>query len=367
MKPTAVVLTSGIFHSAFAKTAHGLIRSSDKYQIVGIIDESIAGSDAGEALDGKFRNIPAYEKLEDAFKVNPKIDYAIIGVANPGGKIPDNLKQQLFDLLDKGVSIINGLHSFLSDMPEYVEKAQASGAKLLDIRKAKPRSDLKFWSGSIFEVKCPIVAILGTDCAVGKRTTTKILLEHLKAKGVKAEMIHTGQTGTLQNDGYGFIFDSTLNDFVSGELEHAIVQCYRDRNPDIILLEGQAALLNPSGPCGSEYLISANAKKVILQHVPGRTYYKGWDHLNLRIPSISKTMKLIECYDGEVIGITLSSSTGNSTPPLSKEQMDKYKSEFRNTYQLPVLDPVYDNLEPLADQVIALINPKNDFTKIEAQ
>ena len=35
-------------------------------------------------------------------------------------------------------------------------------------------------------------------------------------------MIYTGQTGWLQGGEYGFIFDSTLNDFVSGELENAI-------------------------------------------------------------------------------------------------------------------------------------------------
>ena len=58
-------------------------------------------------------------------------------------------------------------------------------------------------------------------------------------------MIYTGQTGWLQGGKYGFIFDSTLNDFVSGELEHAILTCYEETNPDVILIEGQSALRNP--------------------------------------------------------------------------------------------------------------------------
>ena len=76
---------------------------------------------------------------------------------------------------------------------------------------------------------------------------------------------------------YGFIFDSTPNDFVSGELENVVFRCDRDCSPDLILLEGQSSLRNPSGPCGAEFLCSAMAKGVILQHMPGRNksiYYQ---------------------------------------------------------------------------------------------
>ena len=39
------------------------------------------------------------------------------------------------------------------------------------------------------------------------------------ALGRRTEVIYTGQTGWLQGFRHGFIFDATLNDFVSGELE----------------------------------------------------------------------------------------------------------------------------------------------------
>ena len=55
-----------------------------------------------------------------------------------------------------------------------------------------------------------------------------------------------------------------------GELEHAIVSCWEEAHPDLILLEGQSSLRNPSGPCGSEFLLSGGARGVILQHAPGR-------------------------------------------------------------------------------------------------
>lgn len=52
-KPKAIVLTAGMLHESDAKTAHGLIRGSERFDIVGIIDAVHAGKDAGEVLDGK--------------------------------------------------------------------------------------------------------------------------------------------------------------------------------------------------------------------------------------------------------------------------------------------------------------------------
>jgi hypothetical protein len=51
-------------------------------------------------------------------------------------------------------------------------------------------------------------------------------------------MIYTGQTGWMQGSKYGFIFDTTLNDFISGEIEHAIVSCWKDTYPMSSLSKG---------------------------------------------------------------------------------------------------------------------------------
>ena len=46
---------------------------------------------------------------------------------------------------------------------------------------------------------------MGTDCAVGKRTTTRWLMEACNQAGIKTEMIFTGQTGWMQSrHDYGF-------------------------------------------------------------------------------------------------------------------------------------------------------------------
>ena len=102
-------------------------------------------------------------------------------------------------------------------------RREYSHHEIIDIRKPKPFEDLHFFSGEIYAVTTPRVAVLGTDCAVGKRTTCRMTLEMCRADGIATEMIYTGQTGWLQGYPYGFILDATPNDFVSGEIEHAVV------------------------------------------------------------------------------------------------------------------------------------------------
>ena len=93
-------------------------------------------------------------------------------------------------------------------------------------------------------------------------------------RGSNAEMIYTGQTGWMQGAPYGFVLDAVANDFVSGELEHAIVCCDRELNPDVILIEGQSSLRNPSGPIAvSEFICSGGASGVVLQHAIGREFF----------------------------------------------------------------------------------------------
>jgi uncharacterized NAD-dependent epimerase/dehydratase family protein len=63
MKDTALILTNGRFATSDAKTAHGLIRGTDRFSIVSVIDPVSYGKDAGEIVDGRFRNIPVFESI----------------------------------------------------------------------------------------------------------------------------------------------------------------------------------------------------------------------------------------------------------------------------------------------------------------
>lgn len=345
----AIVLTDGLLMTSDAKTAHGLIRGTERFNIIGIVDgPATAGKDAGDLLDGKSRGIPVFESMEAAMKQVQKVDFIIIGVATVGGVLPKNMLALIYEAVAKGISVVNGLHEYLNDKADLVDLAAGSGAQLIDVRKPKSRAELHFWDGSIFNVTAPIIAVIGMDCAMGKRTTAQMLKQACAQEGIKAEMIYTGQTGWLQGGKYGFIFDSTLNDFVSGELEHAIVSCWKALNPDILFLEGQSSLRNPSGPCGLELLISGNAKHVVLIFAPKRKYFDNEKHWGA-IPTVESEIELIEKLGSKVIAVAI------NTENCTSEEAFLYQKEYAANLGLPVLLPIQEGVTPIIPVIKALI------------
>jgi uncharacterized NAD-dependent epimerase/dehydratase family protein len=346
----ALVLTNGLYTTSDAKTAHGLVRGSERFLIVGVIDnESTANKDAGEILDGVHRNIPVFANLATAVAAVPDADTLIVGVATVGGKLPAEMLAIIQSAITNRLSIVNGLHDYLTDHADLVELAQQNNITLTDIRKPKKIEDLQFFTGEIFNIKTPIVAVIGMDCAMGKRTTARLLREACARENMKAEMIYTGQTGWLQGNQYGFVFDSTLNDFVSGELEHAILSCKNEVNPDIIFLEGQSALRNPSGPCGLELLISGNAKHVVLLFAPKRIYYDNEEHWG-KIPSVESEIAIIEQFGAKVIALAM------NTEGCSNEEAYSMQASMESTLNIPVLLPLQSGVSKLIPVLKKLIS-----------
>lgn len=346
------IFSDGELHTNNAKTAHGLIRWSNRFKVKAVIDAYSAGKDAGEVTDGINRSIPVYADLKEALEREGRPDFCLIGVATVGGVLSDSLFRLVKKTLTSGISVINGLHQHLSDIPELKTIAQESRAEIYDIRKPYPFEDLHFWTEEIFQVKCPIVGVLGTDCSVGKRTAAIFLKQALEKVGTRAELVYTGQTGWMQGIKHGFIFDSTPNDFVSGELVHAIIETYKQENPDIIILEGQSALRNPSGPCGAEYLVSGNAKKIILVHQPGRQYFdneKKWG----KLPTIESEIQLISLYGAQVVTLLL------NCKGLTAEDSLRYRESYTKELEgldIPVIRTLEDGLDGHIKEILKKIN-----------
>ena len=342
---TAIVLSNGMLENNHAKTAHGLIRGSDRYRITAVVDHKHAGSDAGEVLDGVRRNIPVFASVEEAVaKLPAKPGYCIIGVATSGGVLPPAMLTSVEAAILSGIHIVNGLHEQLAGKPALVKLAHEYGVELIDIRKPRTREELHFWTGAIYKVPAQIVAVLGMDCATGKRTTARILTEACRTEGLKAEMIYTGQTGWMQGSRYGFIFDSTLNDFISGEIEHAITSCYEETGAEFIFIEGQSSLRNPAGPCGSEFLISGNAKKTVLVVNPKQLYFDD-DPAWGKLPTVESEIKLIESYGSAVIAISL------NTHNCSEAEAKAFQEQYRRDFNIPVLMPVLESVSPFISQL----------------
>ncbi len=342
MRETAIVLTDGLYSTSSAKTAHGLIRGPSRFEILGLVDEPTAGRDAGEALDGIRRQIPTFASVDAArAAVGRPVQWCIVGVATSGGVLPDGLRATLLRSLEQGLGVVNGLHEILSEDGQFQEAANRGGARIIDVRRPKRRAELHFWTGAIAEVRAPRIAVLGTDCALGKRTTCQAIATALRSRGLRAEMIYTGQTGWLQGSAFGFVLDATPNDFVSGELEHAIVSCDREARPDVILLEGQSALRNPSGPCGAELMLSGGARAVILQHAPARRFFDDQEHLGNEIPPVASEVALIAMYGREVLGITLNHEH------LPEAERAAARARIADETRLPVAYPLSGGVDAL--------------------
>ena len=307
MKKNIVIATDNLFLTDNAKTAHGLIRGTERFNVLAVIDEKNKNADAGNLLDGSFRNIPLMASLSEAIKKFDHIDYLVIGVATAGGVLSNTLLAIVMDGIKKGLSIVNGLHDQLQERENIALLAKEHQVELIDIRKPKSIKEMHFWTGDIFKVDVPIIAFLAMDCAMGKRTTARFVMEECLKRNIRAEMIYTGQTGWMQGNKYGFILDSTLNDFVAGELENAIITCWKETQPDLILLEGQSSLRNPSGPCGLEFLISGNAKQVVLVHAPNRKHFDD-DSAWGEIPSVASEIEIIEKFGSTVIALVLNTT-----------------------------------------------------------
>ncbi|MCI5080755.1 MAG: DUF1611 domain-containing protein [Saprospiraceae bacterium] len=336
----AIIITDGYLDTHYAKTAHGLIRGTDRFNILAVIDSKYAGQDAGEVLDGNTVDIPIFASLSTYLaqlsegQITP--EYLIVGLAFPGGQLPPPFREKVLEGIEAGLSIVCGLHQFLSDDPEFSAVAEKHNVALIDVRKPKDRTKLRFWTGKIYEVQTPIIAVLGMDCAIGKRTTCRMIMEAFQEKGTKAEMIYTGQTGWMQGYKHGLIFDSIVNDFIGGEIERAITDCYEQDNPDLILVEGQSGLRNPSGPCGSEFILCGNAKAVIVMHAPGRTFYE-----DTKVPllDLASELELYKLFGAEVLAI------GLHDEGLNEQQWKEAQQKIEAQTGLPCVHPVEDGID----------------------
>ena len=302
---TAIVYCEGNFGAIDGKTANGLVRHSERYEILSVIDSEKAGLDAGTVLDGKSNAIPICRTLAESLEKAVVVpDYFIFGMAPSSGMLSMYERGLVLEAISRGMSIVNGLHEFLSDDPVFKAASAASNVEILDVRKPPATKDLHMFTGDIAKVTCPVIAVLGTDCAIGKRTTATILSQALNDRGVKTVMIGTGQTGLIQGARYGVALDAIPSQFCAGELEAMVIKAFRVESPDVIIIEGQGALSHPAFSTTSFILRGACPDGVILQHAPGRK--TRCDFPQMVMPKPATEINMIETFaKTTVIGVTI--------------------------------------------------------------
>ncbi len=330
----AVVFCEGAYGTTYGKTAHGLIRRSNRYEVLCIIDSTLAGQDSGRILDGRPNGIPVLADLDAALRTGTAVKpptHLVIGLAPDGGRLHPDHRRILTRAIEAGLHVDSGLHDFLSEDPELAALAEKHGVVIRDVRKTPPRNKLHFFSGKIEEVGALKVAVLGTDSAVGKRTTAWMLVDGLRASGITAELIGTGQTAWMQGARYGLLLDSLINDFVSGEIEHAVWTAWTEVKPEVIIIEGQGSLMNPAYPGGFEILAAGRPDVIVLQHAPARKDYDGFP--GYPIQSIQTQVKVIELLSNKPV-VALAINHEN----LGPDEIPGICAEMERLTGLPAID-----------------------------
>lgn len=348
----AVVYCEGAYGTTNGKTAHGLVRRTHRYTVTSVVDSRHAGEDSGMVLDSRPNGIPVLGTLEEAFRhaesIGHRLTHFVIGLAPDGGRLETRARADVAEALALGLSVDSGLHDFLSDDPDLAAAARDRGVRIRDIRKPPERSDLHFFTGKIGEVESFRVALLGTDSAVGKRTTSWLLVDALQRAGRTALMVGTGQTAWLQGAEYGIVMDSIVNDFVSGEIEHAIWTAWKERDPDVIVLEGQGSLMNPAYPGGFELLAAGRPHAVVLQHAPARTEYDGFPGHPLH--PLADQIRAVELISGRpVVAITVNHED------ISPEDVPAACDRIREETGLPATDVLLEGGDALAEVILPLL------------
>lgn len=329
----AVILAEGVFGSTYGKTANGLVRFTTRFRIVAVIDSTKAGQDAGLALEGVRRGIPIVSTVEEGMELGATV--MVVGVATDGGYIPGEYRKFISTAIENGLHIVSGLHEFICEDAEFSSLAMKSGSRITDVRRIF-RDFRPPYTGEIREVKSYRVAVLGTDSAIGKRTTAVNITNSLSGRGFPALMIGTGQTAWMQGFKHTVVVDSMINDFIPGGLEKVTVEAWREEKPEVMLIEGQGSVLHPAYPGSFEIIGACRPDAIILQHAPKREFFDGFPEF--RIPGLDRYIRILELLSGKkVIAVSLNSE--NMTGEEVKQEIEVLGSRLN----IPVFDPLHND------------------------
>lgn len=207
----------------------------------------------------------------------------VIGVANPGGTIPDHWLPALVDAMEEGLDIVSGMHVRLADIEALRSAALSNGRRLIDLR--LPPVGVRVASGRKRAGRRLLT--VGTDCAVGKKYAALALHKAFAARGLDADFRASGQTGILIA-GRGTPVDAVPADFMAGaaeELSPAADPAHWD------VIEGQGSLLHPAYAGVSLGLLHGSQPDVfVVCHAPDRTRLVGFPEHTL--PTVEQVIDL---------------------------------------------------------------------------
>ena len=266
----------------------------------------------------------------------------IWGVAGVGGLIPKHWVPALFDAVEAGLDICAGTHSSLTVIEGLAEAASKAGVRLIDIRKPPPNLPV----GTGKKRSGMRLAMIGTDCVVGKKYSALAIAKEMNDRGMKADFRATGQTGIMIAGG-GMPIDAVVSDFVSGAAE-ILSPANDDDHWDVI--EGQGSLFHPGyaavtlgllhGSQPDAFVVCHEAGRKVIEAFPDYPLPTLQELIELTIANGKLTNPNIRC-----VGISI------NTARLSAEARADYLKETGDAHGLPCVDPVATGVGPIVDHI----------------
>jgi uncharacterized NAD-dependent epimerase/dehydratase family protein len=349
-KPTQhrfLIVADGEFGPLTSKTANSCIRYFPE-RIVAVLDRKEAGKTVQDVL-GFGGGIPVIADFDRAVAQGGGATAVLIGIAPPGGRLPDEWRGWLRSAIERRLEIWSGLHTFIGDDPEFGPLAKAKGVRILDARKPPP--NLPIADGRAAEVDAFVILAVGSDCNVGKMTAQLQLRDELVKRGHKTSFVATGQTGIFI-EGWGTAVDAVVADFIAGAAEELVLQGAKGN--DIVLVEGQGSLIHPGysgvtlgllhGSCPDALILCHQATRDYIGDYHGR---EPW----VKIPSYTEMIDIYEraarpVHPTKVIGICL------NTYDMDEEAARAAIAKAQDETGLPATDPVRFQSGPLVDAIV---------------
>lgn len=274
----------------------------------------------------------------------------VLGIANAGGTLGDDLVRDALDAIDAGLDVASGLHHRLRDEPALVAAAAFHGRQLHDVR--DPRPDIPVGNGK------PRAGLrlltVGTDCSVGKMYATLCLERGMRERGIKADFRATGQTGILIAGG-GVPLDAVIADFISGAIEQ-LSPPREDGGWDLI--EGQGSLFHPSFAGVSTGLLhGAQPDALVICHDPVRQHMRGLPHYPM--PDLKETIAAnlqvgrLTSPAVQAVGIAL------NTSKLPRDEAERLCAATSDALGLPCTDPYAMGVDPIIDWINECFEPSS--------
>ena len=255
----------------------------------------------------------------------------VIGVANPGGRIPATWLPALLQALEAGLDLVGGMHARLSGIVALRDRAVELGRRLVDVR--TPPADILVATGRKRSGRRLLT--VGTDCALGKKYTALTLVREFQRRGIDADFRATGQTGILIA-GQGVPMDAVVGDFAAGAAEHLSP----DADPlhwDVI--EGQGALCHPAyGGVSLALLHGSQPDVFVVCHEHGRETMLGYP--DQRLCSIEETIELTLRLGRRTNPAIRCAGVSLNTGRLQPAEADAVLAAERERLGLPVADPM---------------------------